>query len=245
MSKLKILIIEDDFSYASQLEKILAQDYEVAPIETGIDEALNVLDKENVDLIISDFFLKGNSTAADLMEKTSNKCIPVIIMTSSNDQTLYERSKGKNLLAYLIKPFDALTLKSTIDLAIDKMGLLPESIDSPAAMENQVYRDSFFIRTNKQLVKVIISDIRWIQSDGNYCVVVTQNRRYAIKLSLTKILKKLPPEEFIQAHKRYLVQAKYATLIDTNAGQLFIGEEAIPIGRKYKSKLFERLGWFI
>jgi DNA-binding LytR/AlgR family response regulator len=217
MAKLKILIIEDDLSFASQMEKMLSKDYKVAPIVSSAVEALSILDKDIMNLVIS----------------------------VSNDEALYERIKGENLLAYLVKPFDPLTLKSIIDLAVDKMGLVPESIDSPAALENQFYQNSFFIRTNKQLVRVNISDIRWIQSDGNYCVVVTQNRRYAIKLSLTKILKKLPPDEFVQSHKQYLVQIKYTTQIDTAAGQLFIGEEVIPVGRKYKAKLFERLGWFV
>lgn len=245
MSKLKLLVIEDDLSYALELEMMLSVDYELLPIAKSVDEALSILEKENVDLILSDIFLEGEATGIELSEQIRDKNIPIIMMTFSKDEELYQRSKANNLIAYLVKPFDALTLRSTIDLAITKMGLSPESIDSAGALGEQVYQNSFFIRTNKQLVKVILSDIKWIQSDGNYCLVVTNNRKYAIKLSLTKILKKLPAKDFIQAHKRYLVQLNCITQIDTSANQLFVGEEPIPIGRKYKPELFDKLGWFI
>ncbi len=245
MSKLKILVIEDDVSYALELEMMLTEDYDLLPIAKSVDEALATIEKTEVDIILSDIFLEGKATGVDLVTQIEEKEIPIVIMTFSKDETLYQRAKSKNLIGYLVKPFDNLTLRSTIELAIEKRGLNPESIDSTGASDGKVYSNSFFIRTNKQLVKVIVSDIKWIQSDGNYCIVVTNSRKYAIKLSLTKILKKLPEADFIQAHKRYLVQLSYITQIDTSTNQLFISEEVIPIGRKYKPALFDRLGWFI
>lgn len=245
MSKLKILVIEDNISYALELEMLLSESYDLLPIAKSVEEALTIIEKTEVDIILSDVFLEGEATGVDLVNETAETEIPIILITYSKDRAFYEQAKSKNLIGYLVKPFDKLTLISTIELAIEKRGLSPESIDSTTGSNDQIYKKSFFIRTNKQLVKVIVSDIKWIQSDGNYCIVVTDNRRYAIKLSLTKILKKLPEADFVQAHKRYLVQLKFVTQIDTSASQLFVGEQVIPIGRKYKPALFERLGWFI
>ncbi|MFK7810451.1 MAG: LytR/AlgR family response regulator transcription factor [Saprospiraceae bacterium] len=245
MSKLKILIIEDDMSFALELEMMLAKDYDVLPIAKSVEKAMTIFNNEKVDLIISDVFLEGEATGVDLIKQIKTTDIPIIMMTFSKDEALYSKAKCKNLVGYLVKPFDKLTLISTMDREKKKKKKAKESIDSVGASEGQIYSDSFFIRTNKQLVKVFVKDINWIQSDGNYCLVVTNSRKYAIKLSLTKLLKKLPAGDFIQAHKRYIVQLGAITQIDTSASKLYVEEEIIPIGRKYKPQLLENLERFV
>ena len=100
---------------------------------------------------------------------------------------------------------------------------------------------SFFVRTQNVLVRVKIKDIRYIHADGNYCYLFTNKKKYAIKLSLTRLMNRLPNKEFLRIHKSYIVQLKVINKIDLGSNSLCLEDTHIPIGRVYRSELIETL----
>ena len=74
--------------------------------------------------------------------------------------------------------FNKLTLETAIDNVVASM-----RVDSEAKPEKEeetpMLRDSFFIKNGSILQKVKFSEIRWIQSEGNYCTLFTNTRKHA------------------------------------------------------------------
>ena len=62
-----------------------------------------------------------------------------------------------------------------------------------------------------------------------------------IRISLSRLVRRLPEHIFVRVHKSYLVQAKLITRIDTFNGELYIDEQSIPLGRTYKDDLLDQL----
>ena len=105
----------------------------------------------------------------------------------------------------------------------------------------QLGQDSFFIRSNFQLIRVKWTDIYWIHADGNYCYVVTADKRYAVKSSMKKLLSRLPVQYFCRIHKSYIVHIGYIEKIDTKENIVTVGEQDLPMGRMHKEPLLQQL----
>ncbi len=84
-------------------------------------------------------------------------------------------------------------------------------------------------------IKVYLSDLAYLQSDGNYTYLYTAERKIAQKKSLTKVLSELD-NRFIRCHRTYAVN-KYH-VISWSSTEIKLMNNDIPLGRSYQ-KLFE------
>ena len=68
---MKILIVEDQFIEANNLQRILEKaGYKVCSIARSVPIALDIIENEKPDLVLLDIFLQGNLTGIDLAKKT-------------------------------------------------------------------------------------------------------------------------------------------------------------------------------
>jgi Response regulator of the LytR/AlgR family len=246
MDSFKIVIVEDDFQFVLKVEMLL--DEMGLKLEKSFDnaeEALPYIRSNPPDLVLLDIFLKGEMTGIELANQVNDLEISFIIFSADSDEELYDRVKQVNLISYIIKPFNNLTLKSAIEIALRKMGHHQDDIETLADSNSEtVFRYSFFIRKNKQLIKISINDIKWVYSEGNYCFIVTVNRKHVIKASLSKLVRRLPANKFVRVHRSYLVMVSRIDNVDYANNHLLIEEAEIPIGRTYKAELVKRLDLF-
>ena len=98
-----------------------------------------------------------------------------------------------------------------------------------------------YIKQGHVLRRLRLIEIIWIKSDGNYCVLMAQDKKHVLKISLSRVLEGLPGDEFIQVHRSYAVRLDQIASIDVQSNVLFIGEEPIPVGRTYKELLLNRI----
>lgn len=107
--KPRILVVDDDPFVSGLLENILlCENYEVLSAASG-EEALEIVEKERIDLILLDIMMPGiNGFAVCQKVKTQRKynLIPVIMLTALKDDE--DRLEGFRTGAdhYITKPFD-------------------------------------------------------------------------------------------------------------------------------------------
>ena len=79
MHKETILIVEDEFIVAHDLQMILTHaGYKVAGTADSVKNALILLDKKEVDLVLLDIFLKGKQTGIDLAKMLMERQIRIM-----------------------------------------------------------------------------------------------------------------------------------------------------------------------
>lgn len=98
-----------------------------------------------------------------------------------------------------------------------------------------------FVRAGNILHKLDVMDILWISSEGNYITINAKARKHVIKMSLRKVLHYLPKEYFTQIHRSHVVQKNYISKIDMSLNELYIDQQPLPLGRKFKENLFSQL----
>ncbi len=243
MQDIRILLVEDDLSLALEIEMMINElGYIFQGNSTNGDEALQLITEARPDLIIMDINIEGAKNGLEVAREIASEKIPLIFITAFQNEEYFQEAKKIAPAAYLIKPFQLLTLQNTIELAVMK-AVTGKSTD-PARWENSISGEgsTIFIKMNKRLQKISVGEIHWIEVSGNYCYIYTKTKKYILKISLTSILKKIVAHaEFIRVHKQHVVQRKYIDSVDTNTNTLNIGNSVIPIGRRFKKDLLLRI----
>ncbi|MEL6719283.1 MAG: response regulator transcription factor [Bacteroidota bacterium] len=222
------LIIEDDPTLVLDLEIMLSEiGYTKNRVASTVREAEQLVAIQKPDLMLVDVFLKGEETGIHLYKKIASRKIPTVFITASTDPKLYEAVKEIRAVPYLVKPFDQITLKSAIDQSM--------------RMEVKVESKKLLIKHGTDYQQVSISDIIWIESDRNYCIIHTLNRRYIIRLSLVKLMQKIDDVAIAFVNRRTAVRLSNVRKVSFKNNELEITGQTFPIGRAYKKELRNRL----
>ncbi|MDH7461759.1 LytTR family DNA-binding domain-containing protein [Chitinophagaceae bacterium 26-R-25] len=96
----------------------------------------------------------------------------------------------------------------------------------------------FFVRADKRNIRIGVKDISFIQSMGNYVVIVTNVRRVVTLLSIQQLAKFLPEDQFLQVHRSYIIALSEVSSFDSE--NVVVGGVTIPIGHNYHGLLEER-----
>lgn len=235
---IKILAVEDDAIYAETLSLIIHElGYElIAIVDNGAD-ALRYVDSASPDLILMDIEIRDTLTGIELAAQiNSRRRIPIIFVTAFKDQETFKQAKLTFPKAYIVKPYDRISLQSAIELAL--FSDTDQNVFTPAA---SVHNDTFYIKDNNRLVKIRVADILLVEVDEKYCFIVTSQKKFIINIRLKDLQERLPKEDFIQVHRSYVVKKNAIEEVSIGEHTLKVADKTIPIGKTYKEHLLTNL----
>ncbi|MBO5608461.1 MAG: response regulator [Treponema sp.] len=108
LSNTKILLVEDDLDLQKSIKDFLA-DYSTIFTSSNGEEALILLSKEKINLIISDMLMpvmSGEEFYAECKKSKNLSHIPFIILTGLRDNKLRKKILTQGASDYLCKPFN-------------------------------------------------------------------------------------------------------------------------------------------
>lgn len=190
-------------------------------------KAAAYLKREKVDLIFLDINMPGIS-GMQLAQSLSPA--PLIIFTTAYSHYAVE-SYNLNAVDYLLKP---VTFERFLT-AVQKAAKVRSSEKRENGDELTVY-----LKSGPQTYPVRLSNILYLEKDGNYMTVHLKDRQILIRENMSGVFDLVPAADFIRVHKSYVVAIKHVTMIE--AHQLTINGEKIPIGKSYRDELRARLG---
>ena len=111
----RVLIIEDEPLTAFDNEVMLRDaGYDVVATHDDFEEAVAALDRETVDLILSDVRLRGKRTGIQLAEEARKRGVPLLFVTGHPPDNARDLAIG-----CLMKPYSERQLKQALD-AVDQ-----------------------------------------------------------------------------------------------------------------------------
>jgi len=139
----RVLIAEDEALIRLDLAEMLREEgYEVVGEAGDGQEAVELAESLNPDLVIMDVKMPrrdGIDAAAEIAQK---RIAPIVVLTAFSQRELVERARDAGAMAYLVKPFSITDLIPAIELAVSSFGEL-------AALENEVATLSDRLETRK------------------------------------------------------------------------------------------------
>ena len=91
----------------------------------------------------------------------------------------------------------------------------------------------------RETVRVPVSEIRFLESAGDYVLVATGQRRLIAKLRLTDLAERLASHGFVRVHRSFVVSL--AAVGRYSASRVVVGDTEIPVGRTYRPEVRKAL----
>jgi DNA-binding LytR/AlgR family response regulator len=193
-------------------------------------KAVEFLNREKIDLVFLDINMP-DINGIQLITTLAVK--PMVIFTTAYSNHAVE-SYNLNAIDYLLKPITFERFLAAVNKAQNIF-----SIKNNEAVKRES-AETVFIKSGPQTYQVKISDIFYLEKDGNYITVYLRDKKILIRENMTDIFSIVPPDQFVRVHKSFVVAIKHITMIEVH--QLIINGEKIPIGSTYRESLRVRLG---
>lgn len=127
--KPRVLIVEDQFIEARSLETILKKcGYDVCAIVSSVCEALPIIERGQVDLVLLDIILKGPRTGIDLGHILHKRNILFVYVSGNTSKRILEKVKETRPYGFILKPFRAKEVEIALDIAFSVRGSNKESL---------------------------------------------------------------------------------------------------------------------
>jgi DNA-binding LytR/AlgR family response regulator len=222
MSKISCIIVEDEPLAVKVLSDYIAQVPFLELQNTFRDAILATewLRDNKTELIFLDIHLprlKGMAFLKTLIHP------PAVIITTAYHQYAVE-GFDLNVTDYLLKPIEF----ERFLVAVNKVKAANPEADA---------KGHLIVNMNKKKVKVLFSDILYIESQMEYVKITTTKRSYLASMTTNEIEKLLPAEQFKRIHRSYIISV--SRIESYTSDMVEINGVQIPIGRSYKGIIEE------
>ncbi|NER15028.1 response regulator [Leptobacterium flavescens] len=219
------LILEDEISAQEVLQTYIEKTAFISCIgvyESGLDIPYELLRK--ADILFLDIQLPELSGLSYL--KTIARPPKVIVTTAYSDYAV--PAFEENVLDYLVKPFSYERFLKAIGRARDML-----------RMEGKQPEERLLLYADKAVHKISTNDILYLKAEVDYVKVVTPEKSILILDSLRNWEEKLSDLNFVRIHRSYIINTDKIDKISGN--QVFISDEALPVGKVYKNKFLKHI----
>ncbi len=93
--------------------------------------------------------------------------------------------------------------------------------------------DFIYLRVDRKLVKIFLSEVLYIESARDYVKVVTKDKSYITRQTISSIEAMLSGNEFVRIHRSYIISVSKIKSFSNE--QVEIGSKELPIGKFYKN----------
>lgn len=229
---IRCIIIEDERLAQDVIKNHLQQTPRFSLVGTfrTAPEAMDIIEKEEVDLIFLDIQLPG-MTGIHFLRSLPNP--PLVVFTTAYPEYALE-SYEFNVIDYLLKPVSFERFSKTVDKIMDG------KIFKTLATESKSFsQDHLFIRSNSKFFRVGFADIVYIEGMKDYLKIHTAEHVIITHQTMTEMENMLPVRQFIRIHKSYIVA--FAKITSVYGNSVEMQKILLPIGLSYKEKLMARI----
>ncbi|MBQ9700861.1 MAG: response regulator transcription factor [Lachnospiraceae bacterium] len=218
---MKIYICDDEIKILNDMQKRIREcrsEDEIKAFTSGM-ELINELEKDICDILLLDIDMPDISgmDVAEWLLKLERR--PLLIFVTSHDELVYD--------SFQYHPF-GFVRKSYFNDEISKV--LKDAVK--ALGSNTKY---FNFRTEGKDIRVLLSEIRYFEADGNYLKLFTTGEEYRFRSTVTAVENSLSNQGFIRIHKGFLVNQSGVRVLSNEEAHLIDGA-ILPMGKTYVDK---------
>lgn len=221
-------IAVDDEPLALELVETFCNRFDFIALEktfSNVSGALKYLEKNPVDLLFLDINMPAMN-GIDFYKSLQHK--PMLIFTTSYSEYALE-SYDLNAVDYLLKPF----IFGRFEKAVSKAHQIYNLVHRATVAEESKY---LMLKVDYGIVKVILSDILFVEGLDNYLKIYLQNQSpLVIRLTMKALTEMLNKDEFVRVHRSYIIAINRIESVKCRI--ITIAGEEIPVGKSYEEEL--------
>ena len=228
--KIRCMAIDDE---PLALQQIAAYIQKVPFLELAAQcqsalEARKFLEQDTVDALFCDINMP-DLNGMDFVKSLTSP--PLIVFTTAYSEYAVEGFQV-NAVDYLLKPFGMQDFLRAANRLQERLKMEDGEIKEDAPSSNK--DDTLFLKTDYRIVKVTISDIRYVEGMSEYLKIYLEGGQKPIVtlLSMKKLEERLP-QNFMRIHRSYIVNLQ--KIQEVNKNRIIMDQDTyLPIGDLYK-----------
>lgn len=199
--KLRVVIVDDEPLARARIEDLLAKetDVEIAGIAANGNEAVEVIQRLEPDLVFLDVQMPGKS-GLEVVDAIGVEAMPTTIFTTAFDRFAI-KAFDVAAVDYLVKPFDDERFTQALRRATHTIGL--ERLRRESSRE---YLERIPVESRGQTRILPVSKIDYITASGPYAELHVSDRTYAIRERMQTLEEQLDPAVFFRIHRSAIVR---------------------------------------
>src|SRR5436190_6053597 len=190
-------------------------------------DATIFLQEQSVDMIFLDIKMPQLS-GTEFVRSLRN--VPKIIFTTAHKEYAHEGFE-LDVIDYLLKPIRFDRFLRAVNKAFPQKLQEVEVITSVAPEENKQATSFIYLRVDRKMIKVLLDNILYIESDKDYVKVFTEKGFIITRQTIASVEAMLSENQFIRVHRSYIISLN--KLKSYTAETVEIGNKEIPIGKLY------------
>lgn len=237
---IKAIIVDDERLAREGLKQLLAETGEIELVgeAANADEAIELVEKFKPQLLFLDIEMPEKN-GFDLLEELIET--PYVIFTTAYNEFALKAFEV-NAMDYILKPVELPRLKEAI--ARVKKQII-EIDQQPKSNKLLTDNDQVFIRDGDKCWFVKLTDIRMIESAGNYAKIHFDKYQPLIHKTLNALDERLSPSLFFRANRQQIINLQYIDKIEPffNAGFLIYLKDGtkVEVSRRQSVKFKEMM----
>jgi two-component system LytT family response regulator len=218
---IKCLIVEDEFAAQQNLLhklNFMFPECEVIAIIEKKTEALDFINSNEIDIVFMDIQIRGG-LGINIIEEATNKNYETIFVTAYSEYAI--QALNANASYYLLKPLSDKEFQVGVSAVISRL-------------TKQREKKTILLYNKGGYVSLEINEIIYIESEGAYSKIVTQNETFISTKNLGHFEKMLPIQTFRRSHHSYIVGLLHIKLIKKGRSGIIemINGTEIPIAQR-------------
>ena len=214
-SSLRIIIVDDEPLARDNLRLALADigGLEIVAECADGDAAIAAIRELRPHLVFLDIQMPGRD-GFDVIQEIGVANMPEVVFVTAFDENALQAFEVQ-ALDYLLKPIDDDRLREAVRRARDTIGgnagaqtgqlteLLSDIRGGRSGGEPWLSR--FMIREGERAIPLKVSEVDWIEADGNYVNLHTARDAYRLRVTLRTLAERLDPAHFARVHRSAIV----------------------------------------
>ena len=196
-------------------------------------EAQRLMEQDVVDAI----FIDINMPDLNGMDFVKSLAVPpLVVFTTAYSEYAVEGYKV-DAVDYLLKPFGMNDFQRAAQRVKERYDRQNTATISPVDTD-----DALFLKTEYKVVRISISDIRYVEGMSEYLKIFVEGRvkPVIVLLSMKKMEENLPAGTFMRIHRSYIINLR--KIQEVNKNRVIMDEETyLPIGDNYKEQFTQWL----
>jgi two-component system LytT family response regulator len=218
----RYLIVDDELPSRTNLRLALAAhpDWRLVAECDGTAAARAVLAAQDVDVIFLDIQMPAESGLVLAREISRVSAPPLIVFVTAYSEHAVDAFEV-HALDYLLKPLNDARLAQTAERVGAMLGQRQREAYGAAlrdyvdAGQEKAALERINVRSVGRIEQILVADIRWIESAGNYVELHLAGRTVLHRITLNRLETLLAADEFIRVHRGAIVRRSEIARLDT------------------------------
>jgi DNA-binding LytR/AlgR family response regulator len=156
---------------------------------------------------------------------------PKVIFTTAHRKYAVEGFE-LDAVDYLLKPISFERFLKAVNKIFQTEMQAPDPVFNSADSFTESSNTSLYVRADRKMVKILLSDILYIEGLNDYIKIITTSKSIVTKHLISSLEETLPKDAFIRIHRSFIIAVNK---IDSyNADTIQLGEKELPVGRLFK-----------